>query len=170
MEYSVEDLFRVKQKFLMALPHPKVFLKYINDLSAEKKTFDSFKIDAIKGIENFDIEHAIGNFLAKESQIKLSVANAKDVKSLSLSLSEYLLNLLSTLHVMAKYENGLEVPDDFKLSQPIPFYELSKILSGTNQYESILESLEKSLDYSKENPKFAVLLENILRAKLILDG
>lgn len=170
MDYSVDDLFRIKQKFLMQIPHPKVFLKYINDLGEKKIIFEDIVLLAKSKQTNQNLYNSIQNFLSLEGNLKLAVANAPNSSELQKALVDYLNELLIVMVSFALKDKGFEKPSEFKISQPIPFYEISKTLAEIDNVEVILESKEESLSYSKENPKFAVLLENILRAKLIIDG
>ena len=170
MNYSIEDLFRIKQKFLMQTPHPKVFLKYINDLKSENQSFEELLKSFNDKKEKIDLIVALEDYLKKESKLKLEVANAKTSDELAKSLQNYLNSLLVLMFQLALCDKGYEAPPEFKLSSPIPVYEIVKSGKSIKNLTIILDSREKSLAYSKENPKFAILIENILRSKLILNG
>ena len=159
-----ELVFNIKQKFLQSIPHPKVLVKYRNQLS------DAFLLQKIeyKCGDKPQLVDFLENYSSHLSKVKLRIAHAIDQSELADAVNDLLELQLRLICELSKPNLPDNEGIDVKVSEEIPAHEILKFIRMNNIQDEIINSFVANQNYSKEKANFDVLSLNILKAKRIV--
>lgn len=165
-------LFKIKSKFFREIPHPKIILKYIDDLKLRLGSNDQnqereFFLPTQSLVQLLQFHHN------ETFKIKNEIASANSFEELLgalqklLTIHEYVLKFMKSF-----LPEGLEFNDE-KIKQTIPFdsYQLIKFISDNRIDENkITEYICKDLEGKNPDTYSLLTLACLQSRKIYKDG
>ena len=166
-ELSSQQLFEIKQKFLMDIPHPKLIQKHLTSLSKQPDLkIDSSNLGIDKTASLLDY---LKSYLDELMPLKLNIANANTRSELRNCLKNLLVIQSNLIQKVASYypaEAKIE-SDKIKQSEPFNVYNYIKELEKEQIEENQIKSYLCLQFEASESDKLSEFGKAVVRAKKI---
>lgn len=168
---SEEFIFRIKSKFFQEIPHPKIILKYIEQLN-QKCHKETAYVTSVIDFGAADLVYVLKNYTIEILQLKSDLAKESDICNIKTILEKIYAIHWSVLMRLVRYLPHLELYPDQHLrqSQPLDAFAIYRFVekSGLNEDE-IKTYICKEIQMEKPE-NFSLLTNGCLTSRKIISN